>query len=146
MNRNEQAWEELRNAGLTVDVQVCKNEEGSHTAFVGTVYKDRRFAGKSIFGFKKFTNEKEARRDTRAVARAISRETGIPLHPSVPAERQKQVSSHTTGRAQLKSMYEMDQRQKEKDEEPSGFVLFFVGVVTLVLFLGGLSFLTSLFS
>lgn len=146
MNRNEQAWKELKNAGLTVDVQVCKNEEGSHTAFVGTVYKDRRFAGKSIFGFRNFPNEKEARRDTRAVARAISRETGIPLHPSVPAERQKQVSSHTLGRAQLQSMYEMDQRQIEKDNKPNGFTVFLVGVVMLVLFLGGLSLIAGLFS
>jgi len=140
MSRNNAAaWEQIKKNGLTVDVQVYPNDDGSQTAYVGTVYKDRTFAGTGFMGTKKFFNNNEAIRDTRAVARAISRKTGIPLHPSVPSERQKQISSHTIGRAQLKVMHQMRQRQSQSEYEdsPRGRLEFIIfGIVVSFICMG----------
>lgn len=56
MSRNNAAaWEQIKKDGLTVDVQIYPNDDGSQTAYVGTVYKDRTFAGTGFMGTKKFS-------------------------------------------------------------------------------------------
>jgi hypothetical protein len=126
---NKAAWEQLKKEGLVVDAQVHDDGE----VWMGFVHKDRTFwHGSGIFK-KKYHNADVARRDSRAVARAVSRETGVPLHHSIPAERFKQVPSHTKDRALLQ--WEFDARQREAEdaywESPRGVLILVVAFVLL---------------
>lgn len=105
---NKAAWEQIKKEGLTVDAQV--SDDG--LVRIGFVDKERFFH--RYMGKKKYPNAEVAQRDSRAVARAISRETGIPLHHSIPAERFKQVPSRTKDRALLQ--WEFDARQREAED------------------------------
>jgi hypothetical protein len=142
-NNNKAAWEQIKKEGLTVDAQVFADGE----VFMGFVDKGRFFSG-GIWK-KKYPNSSEAQRDSRAVARAISRETGIPLHHSIPAERFKQVPSHTKDRALLQ--FEFDQRQREAEdaywESPRGvFSLVVTFMLLSALGIGGCLFVAWLFA
>jgi hypothetical protein len=140
---NAAAWEHLKKEGLVVDAQVHDDGE----VWMGFVHKDRTFwHGSGIFK-KKYHNAEVAQRDSRAVARAVSRETGIPLHHTIPAERFKQVPSWTKDRALLQ--WEFDARQREAEEafieSPKGvFLTVVVFVVLSAVGIGGCLFLAWL--
>ena len=128
---NKAAWEQIKKEGLAVDAQVWPDGE----TWMGFVDKER-FFHHGIWK-KKFSHTSDAQRDSRAVARAISRETGIPLHHSIPAERFKQVPSWTKDRALLQ--WEFDARQREAEEaymETPRFKLIAVIFYTLLAALG----------
>lgn len=132
-DRNKKAWEQIKKEGLSIDVQIYGDE--SHLGFVD---KDRNFH--RFFAKKKFNNIFEAQRDSRAVARAISKETGIPLHPNVPSERLKQVPSYTKNQAHLKLEWDMGQRELEREweESPQGQLYFWlVAIIVIILCAGG---------
>jgi hypothetical protein len=142
-NNNAAAWEQIKKEGLTVDAQV--SDDG--LVRIGFVDKERFFH--HYLGKRKYPNAEVAQRDSRAVARAVSRETGIPLHHSIPAERFKQVPSSTKDRALLQ--FEFDQRQREAEdaywESPRGvFILVVTFILLSALGIGGCLFLAWLAS
>lgn len=141
-DRNAEAWKQIEKEGLSVDAQVYGD-----TAYVGFVDKDRGFH--RAFAKKNYSNSLEAERGGRATARAISRETGIPLHPAVPSERLKQVPSYTKNAARLK--FEHEQRKQEAErayfESPKGiFGTAVVALFMMVLMVSGCFFLVWIMS
>lgn len=147
-NKNKAAWEQLKREGLTVNARTI-----GRTAYAGIEKKNGVFLAGGFIS-QDFPGEQDAKRNARAVARAISRETGIPLHPSVPYGGEKQVPSYTLGRSKLRVMWEMEQREKAAamDDEIDGsfmgrVVFVFVGVLVSLLLFGfflGAAWLVSL--
>lgn len=122
----------------TVDAQVV-----GKTAYVGFVKKDRTFFNG---GFIKqdFADRDKAIRDANAVARALSNESGVPLHPSVPAERYKKHTSQTIGVAQSKVIFEMEQKERQPNDNAPLVVVGAI-IATACAVLGGFAmWLTSL--
>lgn len=141
MKKNKEAWAELKRQGYVVDAQVLAQDndyDKSATAYVGLVHsrdKARIFLSKAS-DKKNFRSGREAQRDAHAVARAISRETGLPLRHHIPAEGQKQVSSWTKSRGVLEFEHAVNKRQAEDAywESPKGkfqFLVFGIGVCIL---------------
>jgi len=55
----------------------------------------------------------KAKRHSQAQARALSKASGIPLHPDIPEEPQRQTPSRTMGRGAL----EFDERRKKQQKQ-----------------------------
>lgn len=130
---NKKAWDELKAKGLVVDAQVYGDT--GYVGFVNKNDKSRSFVHPNGYAQRDFPNSSEARRDSNALARAISRETGIPLHPSVPPERLKQCPSQTKDAARLQAEHEMDTREAEEDfdESPKGRLYYTITFFVLLL-------------
>lgn len=132
--RNKEAWKKIKDEGLSVDAQVFDNNE----VYIGFVDNNRDFH--HSIGKAKFGNSREARLAANATARAISRETGIPLHPEIPPERLKQVSSYTKNSSLLQWEFDARKRQeyKEWEESPAGkFSFVIMALLIIFIAIGG---------